>query len=127
MYATIFCAENIQGNDKELIVQGLNNTFGVPFIPTLFSFDLTAVISNIDRSKEHNLKIELVDSNENTSLLVNLDVPIDKMANQLISTTLSTSFKNIHILNKGEHDVLVKIDDEIVGNTKLFFLNAEGK
>lgn len=127
MYATIFCAENIQGSGNELIVQGLNNTFGVPFIPTLFSFDLTAVISDMDRSNEHNLKIVLVDSKQNTSILADLKIPTEKIANQLVSTTLSTSLKNVHILNEGEHDIQVKIDEVVIGNTKLFILISNGK
>lgn len=127
MYATIFCAENIQGSGNELIVQGLNNTYGVPFIPTLFSFDLTAVISDMDRSNEHNLKIVLVDSKQNTSILADLKIPTEKIANQLVSTTLSTSLKNVHILNEGEHDIQVKIDEVVIGNTKLFILISNGK
>lgn len=126
MYATIFCAENIQGSGNELIVQGLNNTFGVPFIPTLFSFDLTAVISEMDRSNEHNLKIVLVDSKQNNSILADLKIPTEKIANQLVSTTLSTSLKNVHILNEGEHDIQVKIDEVVIGNTKLFILISKG-
>ena len=127
MYATIFCAENIQGSGNELIVHGLNNTYGVPFIPTLFSFDLTAVISDMDRSNEHNLKIVLVDSKQNTSILADLKIPTEKIANQLVSTTLSTSLKNVHILNEGEHDIQVKIDEVVIGNTKLFILISNGK
>ena len=127
MYATIFCAENIQGSGNELIVQGLNNTYGVPFIPTLFSFDLTAVISDMDRSNEHNLKIVLVDSKQNTSILADLKIPTEKIANQLVSTTLSTSLKNVHILNEGEHYIQVKIDEVVIGNTKLFILISNGK
>lgn len=125
MYATIFCAENIHTDDKGTVIStGLNNVFALPFIPTLFSFSMAAVIYGVDRTKKHKLNVELTDPKNNKSILVDLDLNEDSKAMDFSSTTLTTTFNNLNIFNDGEHDLTVLIDGTSVGSTKLFFTQA---
>lgn len=123
MFATILCATNIiSHNPGSVLIEGLNNTFGVPFTPTMFSFDVSAVISQMSRNQEHNLKVYLTDKNNNSSLLIDLLVPLDPEASHITSTTFSSSIKNVTIFQEGEHEISVHIDDVEIGTSKLLFI-----
>ncbi len=123
MYATIFCAMNInQLNGDSMNIQGLNNTFAIPFSPTLFAIDISAVIAGMDRKIENNLKIFLNDESNNRSLVVDFNIPIDSEALHYSTLTFSSSARNVKIMTFGEHKLSVHINDEEIGNTKLFFI-----
>lgn len=123
MYATIFCAMNINQINSDVVnINGLNNTFAIPFSPTLFSMDIAAVIAGMDRTVINNLKMYLKDEKDNNSLVGDVSIPIDSDALPYSTVTFSSSARNIHILTFGEHTLSVHVNDEEIGNTKLFFI-----
>lgn len=123
MLATIFFAQSISyQNDILLTVEEWNNTFIIPFAPTLFSLDLALAISGMDRSKEHLLTVNFTDEENNTFNVLNVPVPIEDNYNDLYAVKFTGSVRNITILNKGMHKVEIRIDDEKIGESFLNFI-----
>jgi len=128
MNATIFCSSKISRiNENELVVNGFNNIFNLPFTPTLFSFSLAAVISGIDRKNENKFEVKMFDETDNELTLGGGIIPVDINAEDLISTTVTLELQNTQINSPGVHTIKFYINSDIVGETIINFILKNDK